>query len=168
MHFINIAPLTPKVLISKHTKNISVVRWRGHASLGHGSHLAQPAELTSNTSAYGRGFAARYCLLSESTMILCLPSIVCTLLFLLFTPRSVHSLQCYFPDGKRSPDSPCNTSVSVSACCPPGWACLNSNVCGVPEYSSGGNLTGIGATARGSCTDSSWTGPPCPGYCTGW
>lgn len=67
--------------------------------------------------------------------------------------------QCYYPNGEKSPDHPCDEDAEVSACCGGsfGSICMSNKLC------AGGD----GGIVRGSCTDKNWASPECPLYCLG-
>lgn len=64
---------------------------------------------------------------------------------------------CFYPDGiTTAPNhTPCNSTVSESACCDPLDVCTTSGVC----------LGRTGFNYRGSCTDSTWQSGLCPSIC---
>lgn len=64
---------------------------------------------------------------------------------------------CWYPDGSTSEPkhSPCNTTVTSSACCDPLDSCSTSGLC----------LGRTGNAYRGSCTDKTWTAEACPSGC---
>ena len=64
--------------------------------------------------------------------------------------------QCYWPNGKPSPDTPCKPAASASACCGAGWDCLSNGLCSQAPRPY---------IVRGSCTDQTWSTSECPTYC---
>lgn len=71
------------------------------------------------------------------------------------TPAS----QCYYPNGEKSDDSPCDPDADESVCCGGsfGSVCLSNKLC---LGSNGNNI-------RGSCTDKNWEAPECAMFCLG-
>jgi hypothetical protein len=65
--------------------------------------------------------------------------------------------QCFYPDGVTvEPNhTPCNTTVTNSACCLPQDACTADGLC----------LGTANFNYRGSCTDKTWTSNACPQTC---
>jgi len=76
----------------------------------------------------------------------------------IFMASGIHAAsaqQCYYPNGKPSPnDSPC--SSNGGACCPVDWQCLDNGLCFLEQFSY---------YERHSCTDKAW-GSSCPDMCT--
>lgn len=66
-------------------------------------------------------------------------------------------LNCYYPDGTTTAPghTPCNTTISASACCAPEDSCSTSGLC----------LGRTGFSYRGSCTDKTWASGNCPSEC---
>lgn len=71
---------------------------------------------------------------------------------------------CYWPNGDpTSQDVACRDTSGDTACCSPGFACLENGLCMVTPHVdlSPENITYV----RGSCTDMSWKSSNCPNYC---
>ncbi|ORY15825.1 hypothetical protein BCR34DRAFT_153291 [Clohesyomyces aquaticus] len=78
------------------------------------------------------------------------PSSYANLFFLLLHTSMAQT--CYGPNKIAEPDHvPCNSSAEHSHCCKPGDYCLDNGLC----YDSAFTLS------QWSCTDPSWTSPPC-------
>ncbi|KAF2673329.1 hypothetical protein BT63DRAFT_410348 [Microthyrium microscopicum] len=79
---------------------------------------------------------------------------------LLLLPAVVVAQSCYYPNGDEvvaEAVGPCGDSLSGGTqCCPLNWVCLNNGLCFDPVNDYFG---------RYSCTDQSWKGKGCPGFC---
>jgi len=71
---------------------------------------------------------------------------------------------CYWPNGDTTPqDVACRDDSDNSACCSPGFACLDNGLCMTTRHV---NLSPSNVTyVRGSCTDQTWKSSRCPNYC---
>ena len=59
---------------------------------------------------------------------------------------------------------PCDSSASISSCCPKGWICLSNGLCEAHGDSSPNN--GLTSLYTGYCTDPSWNNETvCPRIC---
>jgi hypothetical protein len=76
------------------------------------------------------------------------------LLLLLQLVATTSAQQCFFPDGSKSPDTPCSTDSGHSACCGASSFCMDNGLC-----------FGGGIMSRGSCTDENWESDACAAYC---
>ncbi|KAF9872567.1 hypothetical protein CkaCkLH20_10064 [Colletotrichum karsti] len=68
---------------------------------------------------------------------------------------------CYYPNGRQSPDVPCNISAPVSMCCGSAKACLSNGLCMLDDTTENSGVS----YARGTCTDAQWTSGVCPRQC---
>jgi hypothetical protein len=68
-------------------------------------------------------------------------------------------IECWYPDGSFSFDTPCwNASKQNATCCPSESVCSDVGQCTLnhTEYTA----------ERASCTDKIWSDPICPEFCT--
>ncbi|KPM36212.1 hypothetical protein AK830_g10347 [Neonectria ditissima] len=88
-----------------------------------------------------------------------MPRLTFVLLFICSLQSCFAASQCYYPNGAKSNDFPCDPDADESVCCGGGLGsvCLSNKLC------QGAN----GNTVRGSCTDQNWSSLECPMFCLG-
>jgi hypothetical protein len=78
-------------------------------------------------------------------------------LLALALPAAAAAPKCFYPDGVtvEPKHTPCNTTVTNSACCLPQDSCTVDGLClGTSNFNY-----------RGSCTDKTWSSNACPQTC---
>ena len=99
------------------------------------------------------------------------PFALLTLLVACCVPRAFSGDQCFntnqvqvVADAAGEEHLPCNSSASISNCCPRGWICLSNGLCKV--YGDSDPNHGQTSLYTGFCTDPSWKNDTvCPRIC---
>ncbi|KAH7121730.1 hypothetical protein B0J13DRAFT_512381 [Dactylonectria estremocensis] len=85
--------------------------------------------------------------------------LVSVFLFLCSLSTTLAASQCYYPNGDKASDFPCDPDADESVCCGGGLGsvCMSNKLC----------LGSNGNTVRGSCTEKDWASSECAMYCLG-